>query len=129
MTLKNSSLFYRYERGLFLIYLGAPALICWSGRSKPSFIPLKYLPLVSRANNVYHYVKHHLQLSCAQVTILVSEIFQLLEALLTAFCRAHIEQRLSVLTLRWTRMNLKFYSISLTWHNILRYFDAKLQKK
>ena len=47
---------------------------------------------------------------------------------LTAFCRAHIEQRLAVLTLRWTRMNLKFYSISLTWHNILRYFDAKLQK-
>ena len=34
----------------------------------------------------------------------------------------------NVLTLRWTRMNLKFYSISLTWHNILRYFDAKLQK-
>ena len=117
-----------HELGRAPLYLGAPALIRWSGRSKPSFIPWKYHALGSRANNVYHYVEHHMQLSCTQIAILVAEIFQLLEALLTAFCWAHIEQRLAILTLRWARMNLKFYSVSLTWHNILRYFDAKLQK-
>ena len=86
-----------HELGRAPLYLGAPALIRWSGRSKPSFIPWKYHALGSRANNLYHYVKHHLQLSCTQVAILVAEIFQLLEALLTAFCWANIEQRLAVL--------------------------------
>ena len=28
-----------HELGRAPLYLGAPALICWSGRSKPSFIP------------------------------------------------------------------------------------------
>ena len=40
----------------------------------------------------------------------------------------HIGQRFVVLTLRWTGMNLKFYSVSLVWHIFLRCFDAKLRK-
>ena len=28
-----------HKLGRAPLYLGAPALICWSGRSKPSFIP------------------------------------------------------------------------------------------
>ena len=81
------------------------------------------------ANNLHHYVHHHLQLSCAQVAILVAEILQLLEALLTSLCWAHIEQRLAVLTLRRAWMNLKFYSVSLTWHILLEQFCCKVTKK
>ena len=29
-----------HKLGRAPLYVGAPALICWSGRSKPSFIPL-----------------------------------------------------------------------------------------
>ena len=29
-----------HKLGRAPLYIGAPALICWSGRSKPSFIPL-----------------------------------------------------------------------------------------
>ena len=39
-----------YKLGRAPLYLGAFALICWSGRSKPSFIPWKYHALGSRAS-------------------------------------------------------------------------------
>ena len=31
-----------HKLGRAPLYIGAPALICWSGRSKPIFIPWKY---------------------------------------------------------------------------------------
>ena len=43
-----------HKLGRAPLYLGAPALICWSGPSKPSFIPWKYLVLGNKASGGFH---------------------------------------------------------------------------
>ena len=43
-----------YELGRAPLYLGAPALICWSGRPKPIFIPPKHHSWESRASGGFH---------------------------------------------------------------------------
>ena len=43
-----------HKLGRAPLHLGAPALICWSGRPKPSFIPWNYLFSESRASGGFH---------------------------------------------------------------------------
>ena len=62
-----------------------------------------------------------MHLSRAQVAVLVAEALQLLKASLTTLCRAHIEQWLPVLTLRWAGMNFNQIDKNLPLFHFLRY--------
>jgi hypothetical protein len=73
-------------------------------------------------NNLHHYAHHHLQLSCTEAAVFVAERLQILETLLAALGWANVEQWLAVLALSRARMNLKFYSIGLAWHNIFLFW-------